>query len=57
MSHDANTCPNCGEPVLFVSTAGPGDHRAGPCGCQIGYWRLMDLDDVVDSRPSTVPAR
>ncbi len=28
-------CPRCGEPVLLVTSRGPHDHEANPCGCRV----------------------
>ncbi|WP_226005680.1 hypothetical protein [Natrinema salinisoli] len=28
-------CPRCGERVITVTSRGPRDHVAGPCGCQL----------------------
>ncbi|QLG47335.1 hypothetical protein [Natrinema halophilum] len=28
-------CPSCGEPVGSVTSRGPLDHTAGPCGCSL----------------------
>ncbi|SHG77491.1 hypothetical protein [Halobaculum gomorrense] len=43
-------CPKCGELVLFITTRGPDDHRATPCGCRVGSYRLEEFEDAEESR-------
>ncbi len=28
-------CPRCGRPVTRVTSTGPADHTASPCGCRV----------------------
>ncbi|KDE57531.1 hypothetical protein EL22_11495 [Halostagnicola sp. A56] len=28
-------CPRCGRPVTHVTSTGPTDHTASPCGCRV----------------------
>ncbi|MDJ1432155.1 hypothetical protein [Halostagnicola sp. A-GB9-2] len=28
-------CPHCGRPVTRVTSTGPADHTASPCGCRV----------------------
>lgn len=28
-------CPRCGRPVTRVTSTGPTDHTASPCGCRV----------------------
>ncbi|WP_254522483.1 hypothetical protein [Natrinema caseinilyticum] len=32
---ELSRCPNCGGPVSSVTSRGPADHTAGPCGCSL----------------------
>ncbi|WP_207587215.1 hypothetical protein [Halomontanus rarus] len=30
-----NDCPRCGKPVWMVTSVGPLEHYASPCGCRL----------------------
>ncbi|QLG47332.1 hypothetical protein [Natrinema halophilum] len=36
-------CPNCGDPVATVTSRGPLDHTAGPCGCSLTPGQMRRL--------------
>ncbi|MFC4246504.1 hypothetical protein ACFOZ7_05770 [Natribaculum luteum] len=39
----APACPRCGDPVMWVHSRGPDDHRASPCGCRLGAVEAREL--------------
>ena len=38
-----SACPQCGLPVGQVTSRGPMDHRAAPCGCRLGASEVQEL--------------
>ncbi|WP_255194092.1 hypothetical protein [Natronobeatus ordinarius] len=39
------TCPHCGTPVATVTSRGPTEHYASPCGCRIRAGALERAED------------
>lgn len=38
------TCPRCSGPLAALSTRGPGETYAAPCGCRVDARLLADLE-------------